>query len=254
MPIRYFILTFRTIIPQIRALCQLFVRPRRSSTLLASRRPGVQPMMEFACSIRFRPARSPRRAAATVPILGACLELGAASPRRADGAAGAARPPASPVSSPTSATGSPTAAPCMRSRPSRSTMDPRYAARCRHLGEIAGWTRCLHDYAYAHGRERRRSRWCSAATIRSRWARSAASPAAAASRGASSRPLARRPRRLQHPRDDAERQHARHGARLPGRRAEPPADPRQPALLSGRRRRHPRSSARARSIRASGRA
>jgi arginase len=27
-------------------------------------------------------------------------------------------------------------------------MEPRHAERCRHLGEIAGWTRRLHDHAY----------------------------------------------------------------------------------------------------------
>ena len=62
-------------------------------------------------------------------------------------------------------------------------MEPRRAERCRYLGEIAGWIRRAPRRRLRDGARGRACRSSSAATIRSRWARSAASPGACAETG-----------------------------------------------------------------------
>ena len=122
-------------------------------------------------------------------------------PRHAHGADGAAHRRASPACSPTSATGSATAARSRRSSRWRPGWRRRLAERCRYLPEIAGWTRRLHDHAYAHGGgrrgaglPRRRPFDLDGHDQRRRPALPRAGPRAR-------HPLARRPCRLQHARE-----------------------------------------------------
>jgi arginase len=84
----------------------------------------------------------------TVPILGACLELGAASPGAMMGpqalrTAGLARMLAD-LGHRVSDRGT-----LHEVEPVAVAMAPRHAERCRHLEAIAGWTRRIHDYSYA---------------------------------------------------------------------------------------------------------
>jgi arginase len=84
----------------------------------------------------------------SVPILGACLELGAASPGALMGpqalrTAGIARVLAD-LGHAVSDRGT-----LHEVEAVAVEMAPADAARCRHLGVIAGWTRRIHDYAYA---------------------------------------------------------------------------------------------------------
>ena len=157
-------------------------------------------------------------------------------------------PPGSSAPSPTSATGSPTAARSTRSRPSRSPWSRGYARRCRHLAEIAGWTRAIHDRAYAMAAEPGvpiflgGDHAISMGTI----------TGVARARAEQGRELAvlwlDAHADYNTPETTPSRQHARHGAGLRRRRPDPRADPRRPA--APRRSRPPtsRSSAPARSI------
>ena len=99
----------------------------------------------------------------------------------------------------------------------------------------------LHDHAYAMA-ARGGCRSSSAATTRSRWARSAASPATAPSAGREIAVLWLDAHAdYNTPETTPSRQHARHGARLPRRRARSCAPLLgEPAVPPGRAREHPR--------------
>ena len=117
--------------------------------------------------------------------------------------------------------------------PAAVAMAPALAARCRHLEAIAGWTRAVHDRAFEMARGRRGAGVPRRRPLDLHGVDQRRRPALRGDRADAGGALARRPCRLQHAGDDAERQPARHGAVDAGRRAEPGGGPRRPAARSG---------------------